>query len=272
MTEPLLLTIDIGNTNTVLGIYRGTELLDHLRIESRRHSTADEYSALVHMMLQQRGFAFADLGQAVIGSVVPPLTTVFDEVCRRGIGKQPVIIGPGTRTGMPIQVDNPREVGADRIVNAIAAYERYRNACIVVDFGTATTFDVVNAKGHYLGGVIVPGIGISADALFARAAKLPRVEVVRPPSVLGKTTVQAIQSGLVFGYVALVEGLVQRLQTTLGEPASVVATGGLAPLIAKETACIQEVLEFLTLDGLRMVYERNRDEATEPVVMRRSQL
>ncbi len=270
MTEPLLLAIDVGNTNTVLGIYRGTVLLDHLRIESRRNSTSDEYSALVHMLLQQRGFAFSDLGQAVIGSVVPPLTTVFEEVCRRGIGKPPVLVGPGTRTGMPILVDNPREVGADRIVNSIAAYESRKGPCIVVDFGTATTFDLVNRKGQYLGGVIAPGIGISADALFARAAKLPRVEVVRPPSVVGKTTVQAIQSGLVFGYVSLVEGLVARLIEALGEPASVIATGGLAPLIAKETSCIEEVSEFLTLDGLRMVYERNRDEATEPVVMRRS--
>ena len=269
MTEPLLLTVDIGNTNTVLGIYRGVTLLDHLRIESRRNSTVDEYGALCAMLLQQRGLAFSDLGQAVIGSVVPPLTTVFDAVCRRGIGRAPVIIGPGTRTGMHILVDNPKEVGADRIVNAIAAFERYKSTCIVVDFGTATTFDVVNAKGQYLGGVIVPGIGISADALFARAAKLPRVEVQRPANVLGKTTVQAIQSGLVFGYVSLVEGLVQRLQAELGVEAAVVATGGLAPLIAKETACIREVLEFLTLDGLRMVYERNREESTEPVVMRR---
>ena len=264
MTRTLLLAIDVGNTNTVLGLYRGAELVDHLRIESRRNSTTDEYSALLHMLLHQRGLGFADIEQAVIGSVVPPLTTVFDEVCRRGIGRPPVIIGPGTRTGMPIQVDNPREVGADRIVNAIGAYERFRTACLVVDFGTATTIDVVNTKGHYLGGVIVPGIGISADALFARAAKLPRVEVQVPPGVIGKTTVQAIQSGLVYGYVGLVEGLVERLRVALGEPARVVATGGLAPLIARETTCIEEVLEFLTLDGLRLVYERNRDGDPAP--------
>lgn len=264
MKEPLLLAIDIGNTNTVMGIYRGTQLLDHMRIESRRNSTVDEFSALVGMMLQHRGFSYKDLGQAVIGSVVPPLTTVFEEVCRDGIGKAPVIVGPGTRTGMPILCDNPREVGADRIVNAIAAYERYKSACIVVDFGTATTFDVINNKGQYLGGVIVPGIGISADALFARAAKLPRVEIVRPPSVIGRTTVQAIQSGLVFGYVALVEGLCERLIAQLGEtPVEVVATGGLAPLIARETTCIRDVLEFLTLDGLRMVFDRNREDGVQ---------
>ena len=268
MPEKLLLAIDIGNTNTVLGIYRGTTLLDHLRIESRRNSTVDEYSALVHMLLHQRGFSFADLDQAVIGSVVPPLTSVFEEVCRHGIGKAPVLVEPGKRTGMPLLVDNPREVGADRIVNAIAAYDRYKKACIVVDFGTATTFDVVNAKGQYLGGVIAPGIGISADALFARAAKLPRVDIQRPAHVIGRTTVQAIQSGLVFGYVSLVEGLVRRLNVELGEPTVVVATGGLASLIASETSCIHEVLEFLTLDGLRMLYDRNREEA-EPVVVTR---
>lgn len=257
-SHDLLLTIDIGNTNTVLGIYRGTELLDHLRIESRRNSTTDEYFALLFLMLQQRGIAFADLTQAVIGSVVPQLTGVFQAVCTRGMGKDPIIVGPGTRSGMVILVDNPKEVGADRIVNAIAAFERVGGACIVVDFGTATTFDVVDAKGRYLGGIIVPGIGISADALFTRAAKLPRVEVIRPPHVIGRTTVHAIQSGLVYGYVALVEGLVARLKAAMDEPAKVIATGGLAPLIAGETSSIDEVLEFLTLDGLRLFYERNQ--------------
>ena len=264
----LLLAIDIGNTNAVLGLYRGAELLDHLRIESRRNSTADEYFASLFLMLQQRGIAFGDIHQAILGSVVPQLTGVFEEVCQRGIGRAPVIVGPGTRTGMPILVDNPKEVGADRIVNAIAAFEHCQQACIVVDFGTATTFDVIDAKGRYLGGVIVPGIGISADALFSRAAKLPRVEIVRPPSVIGRTTVQAIQSGLVFGYVSLVEGLVARLRAALDVDCQVIATGGLAPLIAKETKAIGEVMEFLTLDGLRMVFERNRDEP-EPTVQRR---
>jgi type III pantothenate kinase len=259
----LLLAIDIGNTNTVVGIFRGDTLVDHLRIESRRNSTADEYGALVHLLLEHRGFQFRDVGAAIIGSVVPQLTGVFEEVCQRGTGRAPLVVGPGTRTGMPILVDNPKEVGADRIVNAIAAFARYRAPCIVVDFGTATTFDVVNGKGQYLGGVIVPGIGISADALFQRAAKLPRVEVARPQHVIGKTTVQAIQSGLVFGYVALVEGLCARLAEELGVPVKIVATGGLAPLIAAETRCIDEVLEFLTLDGLKMVWERNQQHHTE---------
>lgn len=270
MAETLLLCVDIGNTNTVLGIFKGKTLQHHLRIESRRHSTVDEYAALVHMLLHQRGLALSGLQQAVIGSVVPQLTPVFEEVCRRGIGKTPVIIGPGTRTLMQILIDNPREVGADRIVNAIAAFEQYKQACIVVDFGTATTFDVINSKGQYLGGVIAPGIGISADALFTRAAKLPRVEITRPPSVLGKSTVLAIQSGLVFGYVSLVEGLVTRLKAELNEPTTVIATGGLAPLIARETTCITAISEFLTLDGLRLVFERNSEEQTERIVVRRN--
>lgn len=256
--EGLLLTIDVGNTNTVMGLYRGTELLDHLRIESRRNSTVDEYAVLVSMLLEHKGFALGDCTGAIIGSVVPQLQTVFEEVCRKAMGKSPLIIGPGTKSGMPILVDNPREVGADRIVNAIAAFEVHRGACIVVDFGTATTFDVVDARGRYQGGVIVPGIGISADALFARAAKLPRIDITRPPSVIGKTTIHAMQSGLVYGYVALVEGLVERLKVAMAEPAKVFATGGLAPLIAGETTCIDEVSEFLTLDGLRLVWERNQ--------------
>jgi len=258
-TPSLLIVVDIGNTNTVLGVYRGTELVEHFRLESRRGATADEMWVLVEQLLRHRGFGPGDADAAVIASVVPQLTGPFVEVCQRATGKPPLVVGPGARTGMAVLVDNPREVGADRIVNAVAAFERYRAACVVVDFGTATTFDVINAKGQYLGGVIVPGIGISADALFARAAKLPRVEIVRPPAVIGKTTVQAIQSGLIFGYVGLVDGLCAQVVAALGEPARVCATGGLAPLIAAESKAIEEVHEFLTLDGLRLVWERNRD-------------
>ncbi len=258
----MLLAIDIGNTNTVLGLYRGEELIEHLRIESRRASTADEYSALLGVLLGQRGLSFEDIDEAVIGSVVPPLTEVFEGLCHGAIGRPPLVIGPGVKTGMPILYDNPREVGADRIVNAIAAFDRCHGACIVVDFGTATTFDVIRNDGAYLGGVIAPGVGISADALFRHAARLPRVEVARPPKVIGRTTVQAIQSGLVFGYVALVEGLVERIAKELGETPTVIATGGLAALIARETTAIGEVAEFLTLDGLRMVWQRNQDAET----------
>ncbi|MSQ84152.1 MAG: type III pantothenate kinase [Myxococcales bacterium] len=255
----MLLVVDIGNTNTVLGVYRQAELLDHFRLESRRGATADEMAVLTTQLLDHKGFKTQDVAAAVIASVVPQLTPIFTDVCQRVVGRAPLVVGPGTRTGMPILIDNPREVGADRIVNAIAAFELYKGPCIVVDFGTATTFDVINGKGQYLGGVIAPGIGISADALFARAAKLPRVEIQRPPSVIGKTTVHAIQAGLLWGYAGLVDGLVARLKSALGEPAKVCATGGLAPLIATEAPSIEQVLEFLTLDGLRLVWERNRE-------------
>ncbi len=265
----MLLAIDVGNTNTVLGIYAGERLVDHLRIESRRSSTADEYAALLAVMLQQRGIAPADIDSAVIGSVVPALTEVFDAVCRRLLDAPPLIVGPGTRTCMPMKIENPREVGADRIVNAIAAFARSGGAAVVVDFGTATTFDVVSQDGAYLGGVIVPGVGISADALAARTAKLPRVEIARPPSVIGRTTVHAIQSGLVFGYVALIEGLVKRIADDLRAEPRIIATGGLAPLVARETTVIDEVVEFLTLDGLRLVKARARERRGAPTTVRR---
>ncbi len=257
----MLLAIDIGNTNTVIGAYRGTTLVDHLRLESRRSATEDEYGALITTLLERRGIVLQDLRSAVIGSVVPPLTDVFASLCRRWLQVQPLVIGPGVRTGMPILYENPREVGADRIVNAIAAYARSGRETIVVDFGTATTFDVISARGEYLGGVIVPGIGISAEALFARASKLPRVEIRRPDKVIGRTTVSAMQSGLVFGYIGLVEGLVARIAAELGQTPYVIATGGLAPLIAGGSESIEAVDEFLTLDGLRMVFERNDEPA-----------
>ncbi len=255
----MLLTIDIGNTNTVIGVYDGESLVDHLRIESRRSATEDEYGALVLTLLERRGMGAGQIQDAIIGSVVPPLTEVFASLCRRWLHVTPVVVGPGVKTGMPILYENPREVGADRIVNAIAAYARAGRETIVVDFGTATTFDVISPRGEYLGGVIVPGFGISADALFARASKLPRVEIARPDKVIGRTTTTAMQSGLVFGYVGLVEGLVQRIAAELGSAPHVIATGGLAPLIASETDAIHEVDAFLTLDGLRMVWRRNKD-------------
>ncbi len=264
----MLLAIDIGNTNAVLGIYDGDTLVDHLRLESRHSSTRDEYAAVLAVMLQQRNIQLDRIHAAIIGSVVPALTEIFETVCERLFGVEPLTVGPGIRTGMKMQIENPREVGADRIVNAVAAFEQARGCAIVVDFGTATTFDVVSVRGDYLGGVIVPGVGISADALASRTAKLPRVEIARPKSVIGRTTVQAIQSGLVFGYVALIEGLVHRISEQMSAKPRVIATGGLASLIARETDVIDDVVEFLTLDGLRMVWLRNKERRPAVTVRR----
>jgi type III pantothenate kinase len=256
----MLLTIDIGNTNTVLGVYDGERLVEHLRIESRRSATEDEYGVLLTTLLERRGIGVGAVDAAVIGSVVPPLTEVFATLCQRWLEVAPLVVGPGVRTGMPILYENPREVGADRIVNAVAAFALAKRETVVVDFGTATTFDVISARGEYLGGVIAPGIGISADALFARAAKLPRVEIARPERVVGRTTSAAIQAGLIYGYVGLVEGLVARIAGELGGQPYVIATGGLAALLARETTVIEAVEPFLTLDGLRMVWQRNLDQ------------
>jgi len=265
----MLLVMDVGNTDTVLGVYDGEELVHDWRIRTNASHTVDEYGILIYNLYKSSRLSSQAVTDIIISCVVPPMLNILEPLCRKYFNIKPMIVGPGIKTGMPIFYDNPKEVGADRIVNAVACYNKYARDLIVVDFGTATTFDYISPQGEYMGGCIAPGIMISTEALFERTAKLPRVEVVRPPSVIGRTTVQAIQSGLVYGYVALVEGLVARLQTALGEVCQVIATGGLAPLIAKETQSIGEVLEFLTLDGLRMVYERNRDDAPEPAVTRR---
>ncbi|MBL8601462.1 MAG: type III pantothenate kinase [Myxococcales bacterium] len=254
----MLLVIDVGNTNTVLGVYADGVLREDFRIESARGKTADEYGVLLRAMLELRGIKAADITDSALASVVPALTETFVRTVKRAFGHDPMVVGPGIRTGMPILYEQPREVGADRIVNAVAAYERVKSGLIVVDFGTATTFDVVSPKGEYLGGVISPGIQISADALFSRAAKLPRVEIARPQRVLGRNTQHAMQSGIVLGYVGLVDGIVARLQDEMGFPCRVFATGGLARLIAPESKCIETVDDNLTLDGLRILWERNR--------------
>lgn len=257
----MLLVIDVGNTNISFGVLDGKTLLHHVRSESARSRTADEYAVLVRAMLELRGVDLAAIDSAIIASVVPSLTDTMVALVRRAFGREALVVGPGTKSGMPILYEDPREVGADRIVNAVAAFEWARAGVIVVDFGTATTFDCVSPKGEYLGGVITPGVQISAEALFSRAARLHRVEIAVPPKVVGRNPVHSMQSGIVYGYAGLVDGLCSRLGRELGFPCRVVATGGLARLIAPLTEAIEHVDDNLTLTGLRLLFERNEPAA-----------
>jgi type III pantothenate kinase len=229
-----------------------------LHSEDSSRSDGERSAEASEVLPVSRSKAERGITAGVLATVVPPVLRAFQTLFVRYLGIEPVVVGPGTRTGMPVLYDNPREVGADRIINAVAAYERYRSGCLVVDFGTATTFDVVTPKGEYLGGAIAPGIGISADALFHAAAKLPRVDLVRPRSVIGRNTVTSMQSGLVYGYVGLVDGIVERMRTEVDFPLRVIATGGLAPLIARDSRTIEDIDELLTLTGLRIIFERER--------------
>ncbi|HXX66907.1 MAG TPA: type III pantothenate kinase [Polyangiaceae bacterium] len=254
----MLLAIDVGNTNIVYGLFEGEKLAQKFRVESVRGRTADEYAVGLLALLSMRGVDPAAVDAAIIACVVPSLTEPMISLVRRAFHRDALVVGPGTRTGMAILIENPREVGADRIADAVAGYELAKGAVVVVDFGTSTNFDVVTPKGEYLGGVLAPGLQISADALFSRAAKLPRVEIVKPPRVVGRNTVHAMQSGIVYGYVGLVDGLVERILAELGYPCAVIATGGLASLIAPLSRTIGSVDDELTLVGLRILYDRNR--------------
>ncbi|WP_410772322.1 type III pantothenate kinase [Fontibacillus sp. BL9] len=254
----MFLVVDVGNTNIVLGVYRGRELLHHFRIGTNRQSTVDEYGVLIYNLFQMSKIDVEEIEGVIISSVVPPLMHVLEELCEKYLYHKPLIVGPGIKTGLNLRYENPREVGADRIVNAVAAIEQYGGPLVVVDFGTATTFDCVDAQGNYLGGAIVPGIGISTEALYQRASKLPRIELEKPKKVIGRNTVHAMQAGIIFGYAGQVDGIVGRIRREMNTELKVVATGGLAELIASEASSIQEVNPWLTLEGLRLIYERNQ--------------
>jgi len=256
----MLLVIDVGNTNTVLGLYDGDQLIHDWRIRTEIDHTVDEYGMLIFNLYQSSRMKTEKIkavSAIIISCVVPPMLNILEPLCVKYFNVKPLIVGPGIKTGMPIFYDNPKEVGADRIVNAVAAYDKYRQAAIIIDFGTATTFDYISPKGEYMGGCIAPGIMISSEALFERAAKLPRVELTKPKSVITKDTVSAMQTGIIFGYAGLVDGIVERMKAEIKTKPLVIATGGLARLVAAETKYIDKIEDMLTLEGLRIIYNLN---------------
>jgi type III pantothenate kinase len=256
----MLLVVDVGNTQTHLGTYDGDVLVEHWRFATVRSSTADELGAALRNLLALRGMTFADLHASIVSSTVPQLRPEWQAMASRYLGHELLVVGPGLRTGMPIRYDNPREIGPDRLVNAVAGYETVGGPCVIVDFGTAVTHDVVSGDGEYLGGVIFPGIEISLDALSERAAALPKIDLIEPRTLIGKSTVDAIRSGVLFGFAAMVDGIIARLREQLGAQLRTIATGGLAPLVVPYCDAIDGVDDQLTLTGLRLIWERNHDD------------
>ncbi len=254
----MILVLDTGNTNIVLGVYEGGKLKHHWRMKTYQHRTEDEYAMSVKALFDHVGLTFQDIRGIIISSVVPPVMYPLEQMCRKYFNQTPLVVGPGTKTGLNIKYDNPKEVGADRIVNAVAAIHDYGSPLIIVDFGTATTYCYINEKGEYVGGAIAPGVGISMEALFDKASKLPRVSLSRPDQVVGTNTVTAMQAGSMYGYVGQVEGIVARMKAETKTEPTVIATGGMAELIAKETNAIDVVDNFLTLKGLHLIYQRNQ--------------
>ena len=252
-----LLAIDIGNSNTVVGVYRGDEVVADWRLQTIGARTADEYSVLIGSLMAMRSIEIDSLDHAIVASVVPPAVAAVERFLRAELKLDPLIVGPGMKTGMPILIENPREVGADRIVNAVAAYDKLRCGCIVVDFGTATTWDVVSPQGEYVGGIIAPGVHMSAEALYQHTAKLPRVEICRPPRVVGKNTVSSMQSGLFYGYAGMVDAIVGQIRTEIDFKVRCIATGGLASMFAGVSQVIEHSDDMLTLHGLKVLFERN---------------
>ena len=255
----MLLVVDVGNTQTHLGAFRGEELVHDWRFATVRESTADELGAALRNLLALRDLGFDDLDASILSSTVPQLRPEWTAMAERYLGHEMPVVGPGVRTGMPIRMDNPREVGADRLVNSVAAYERVGGACVIVDFGTAITYDCVSPAGEYVGGIIAPGVEISMEALTSRAAAIPRIDLTAPRALIGKSTVEAIRSGVIFGFAAQVDGIVGRLREELGEETEAIATGGLAGAIVPFCDLIDDVDDMLTLTGLRLIYARNLD-------------